>query len=72
MTRLLFVLADLNWPSAQNGRGAFDDAGHADLACQLLERSCITQSLTAVQWALQRLHRKHEQGSAPRLEINLM
>jgi hypothetical protein len=43
--------------------------GQADLSYQLLERSCITQSLTAVQWALQRLHRKHELGPAPRLEI---
>ncbi len=43
--------------------------GQAELSYQLLERSCITQSLTAVQWALQRLHRRHDLGPAPTLDI---
>lgn len=43
--------------------------GKADLSYQLLERSCITQSLGVIQLALIRLHREHDLGPAPDMHI---
>lgn len=43
--------------------------GQADLSYQLLERSCVTQSLTAIQWAVDRLYEEHALGTPPALEI---
>jgi hypothetical protein len=43
--------------------------GEADLTYQLLERSCITLSLGAIQLALMRIHRENDLGPAPRLRL---
>jgi len=46
-----------------------DLMGQADLSYQLLERSCITQSLTALQLSLVRTHRNNGLGEPPTLQI---
>jgi hypothetical protein len=46
-----------------------DLMGKADLSYQLLERSCITQSLGVIQLALIRLHKEHGLGPAPHMNI---
>ena len=43
--------------------------GKTALSYQLLERSCITESLTVVQLALQRIHARYDLGPAPRMAI---
>jgi hypothetical protein len=43
--------------------------GKADLSYQLLERSCITQSLGVIQLALIRLYEEHGLGPAPNMRI---
>jgi len=41
----------------------------ADLSYQLLERSCITESLAMIQLALIRIHKEHDLGPPPQLEL---
>jgi len=41
----------------------------ADLSYQLLERSCITESLAMVQLALIRIHKEHDLGPPPEMEL---
>jgi len=43
--------------------------GQADLSYQLLERSCITQSIGVVQLALERIHDENGLGPAPSMQI---
>lgn len=43
--------------------------GKADLSYQLLERSCITESLAMIQLALIRIHDEHDLGPAPRMQL---
>jgi hypothetical protein len=41
----------------------------ADMSYQLLERSCITESLAMIQVALIRIHEEHDLGPPPELEL---
>ncbi len=41
----------------------------ADLSYQLLERSCITESLAMIQLALIRIHKDHDLGPPPKMEL---
>jgi len=42
---------------------------HADMSYQLLKRSCITESLAMIQLALDRIHKEHDLGPPPELEL---
>jgi hypothetical protein len=41
----------------------------ANLSYQLLERSCITESLAMIQLSLDRIHKEHDLGPPPKLEL---
>jgi hypothetical protein len=41
----------------------------ADMSYQLLERSCITESLAMIQLSLDRIHKEYDLGPSPELEL---
>ena len=43
--------------------------GKTDLSYQLLERSCVTESLAVIQLALNRIHKSRDLGPAPEMDI---